>query len=193
MRFLIFFASFIWFFQPAFTQENFYSQLADSATTLVSPNIIYDPAYRSIDYPGGDVPPDRGVCTDVVIRAYRMFDIDLQRLVHEDMKENFEEYPQMWGLNHPDMNIDHRRVPNLMKFFERKGQVKPHSPQPTAYSPGDIVCWDLGGGVTHIGIVVKKRSTDQQRHLILHNIGGGQVVEDILFDYPIIGHYTFRR
>ena len=174
-----------------YAQVDFYDQLADSAASLVNPNIIYDPSYSILDYPNGDVVADRGVCTDVVIRAYRMFDIDLQRLVHEDMKMNFDDYPQFWGLNHPDKNIDHRRVPNLMKFFERQGQAKAHSLSPTAYSPGDIVCWDLGGGIMHIGIIVKKKSVDYQRHLIIHNIGGGQVIEDILFEYKIIGHYAY--
>jgi uncharacterized protein YijF (DUF1287 family) len=174
-------------------QNDFYDQLADSAATLVDPNIAYDPSYRILDYPAGDVPADRGVCTDVVIRAYRMFGIDLQKDIHEDMKDNFDDYPQIWGLDYPDKNIDHRRVPNLMKFFERHGMIKANSPQPSAYIPGDIVCWDLGGGVTHIGIVVKKKSTDYQRHLIIHNIGGGQVIEDILFDFKIIGHYAFGR
>jgi uncharacterized protein YijF (DUF1287 family) len=172
-------------------QLDFYDQLADSAATLVDPDIAYDPSYRILRYPDGDVPADRGVCTDVIIRAYRMFNIDLQKEVHEDMIENFDKYPQIWGLNHPDKNIDHRRVPNLMKFFERHGQVKAHSPSPIAYSPGDIVCWDLGGGITHIGIVVKKKSADHQRHLIIHNIGAGQVIEDILFKYKIIGHYAY--
>jgi uncharacterized protein YijF (DUF1287 family) len=194
MRSLIFFIAFFTLsISFTFAQEDFFSQLADSAATLENPNIIYDPSYRIIDYPGGDVPADRGVCTDVVIRSYRMFEIDLQKLVHEDMKANFDEYPQLWGLSHPDKNIDHRRVPNLMQYFERHGQVKANSLQPTSYSPGDIVCWNLGGGVTHIGIVVKKKSSDYQRNLIMHNIGGGQVIEDILFEYKIIGHYSYRR
>lgn len=175
-----------------FTQENFYSQLADSAASLENASIKYDPTYVNIDYPGGDVPADRGVCTDVIIRAYRMFGIDLQKEVHEDMKAHFNEYPDFWGLSAPDKNIDHRRVPNLMKFFERHGQIKSHSLQPTTYSPGDIVCWDLGGGITHIGIVVHQRSGDGKRNLIMHNIGGGQVIEDILLKYEIIGHYTYK-
>ena len=175
-----------------FTQESFYSQLADSAATLEDASIVYDPSYRSIPYPGGDIPADRGVCTDVIIRAYRKFGIDLQKEVHEDMKAHFNEYPDFWGLSAPDKNIDHRRVPNLMKFFERHGQIKSHSLQPNDYSPGDIVCWDLGGGITHIGIVVNERSGDGQRYLIMHNIGGGQVTEDILFKFDLIGHYTYK-
>lgn len=175
-----------------FTQEDFHSQLADSAMSLKDATIIYDPSYVTIDYPGGDIGADRGVCSDVVIRAYRMFSIDLQKEVHEDMMAHFEEYPDIWGLSAPDKNIDHRRVPNLMKFFERHGTIKPNSLQPAAYSPGDIVCWDLGSGITHIGIVLKERSRDGKRHLVIHNIGGGQVIEDILFDFEIIGHYTYK-
>ena len=174
-------------------QENFFSQLADSAASLVNASIIYDPSYISIDYPEGDVPDDRGVCTDVVIRTYRMFGIDLQKEVHEDMLAHFEAYPDIWGLSAPDKNIDHRRVPNLMIFFERNGMKKPISNNPDDYLPGDIVCWDLGGGITHIGIVVDERSRDGKRYLIMHNIGHGQVIEDILFDYGIIGHYTYKQ
>jgi len=176
-----------------FTQNNFYGQLADSAAMLEDAFIVYDPSYRNIPYPGGDVPADRGVCSDVVIRAYRMFGIDLQEEVHEDMMAHFEEYPDIWGLSAPDKNIDHRRVPNLMKFFERHGTIKPNSLQPKTYSPGDIVCWNLGNGVTHIGIVVHQRSGDGKRNLIMHNIGGGQVIEDILLKYEIIGHYTYKQ
>jgi uncharacterized protein YijF (DUF1287 family) len=190
---LIFTLAFLWCSLNSFTQEDFFSQLADSAASLEDALIIYDPAYRTIDYPGGDVPENRGVCTDVIIRTYRKFGVDLQKKVHEDMLAHFDEYPDNWGLSAPDKNIDHRRVPNLMKFFERKGTVKPNSLSPVAYSPGDIVCWDLGGGVTHIGIVVKERSRDGKRHLIIHNIGGGQVVEDILFKFEIIGHYTYKQ
>jgi uncharacterized protein YijF (DUF1287 family) len=174
-----------------FTQDDFYMQLADSAASLEDASIIYDPTYISIDYPGGDVPADRGVCTDVVIRVYRMFGTDLQKEVHEDMLSHFDEYPDIWGLSAPDKNIDHRRVPNLMKFFERNGTIKPKSLSPAAYSPGDIVCWDLGSGITHIGIVVDERSRDGERYLIMHNIGNGQVIEDILYKFEIIGHYTY--
>ncbi len=173
--------------------QDFFSRLADSAFTLTKQVVLYDPAYVRIPYPNGDVPSDRGVCTDVVIRAYRKLGIDLQKEVHEDMKAHFDKYPKKWGLSHPDKNIDHRRVPNLMTFFTRHGTVKTISTKPSDYQPGDIVCWNLGGSVTHIGIVVKKKSDDGQRYLMVHNIGGGQVVEDCLFEYTIIGHYQYRK
>ncbi|MEA4917001.1 DUF1287 domain-containing protein [Proteiniphilum sp.] len=174
-------------------QTNFYDQLADSALVLTKQKVRYDPAYFQIDYPNGDVPPDKGVCTDVVIRAYRKLEIDLQKEVHEDMKTNFSKYPKNWGLTKPDKNIDHRRVPNLMTFFSRHGTVKKISQDPNEYQPGDIVCWNLGGGTTHIGIVVKQKSRDGQRHLIVHNIGAGQVLADCLFSYKIIGHYRYEK
>lgn len=177
----------------ASAQADFYRQLADSALTLTRQHVIYDPAYFSIDYPNGDVPPGKGVCTDVIIRAYRKMGIDLQKEVHEDMKENFQVYPKIWGLSKPDKNIDHRRVPNLMVFFERHGEVKTISGSPEDYDPGDLVCWDLGGGITHIGFVVTQRSADGKRPLIVHNIGGGQVLEDCLFDFRIIGHYRYGK
>jgi Uncharacterized protein conserved in bacteria len=177
----------------AFGQNNFYNQLADSAIVLTKQKVQYDPAYFRIDYPNGDVPANKGVCTDVVIRAYRKLGIDLQKEIHEDMKANFDKYPKKWGLSKPDRNIDHRRVPNLMTFFSRHGTVKKISQDANDYKPGDIVCWDLGGGLTHIGIVVKKKSNDNQRHLIVHNIGGGQVVADCLFSYKIIGHYQYEK
>jgi uncharacterized protein YijF (DUF1287 family) len=159
--------------------------------TLTQQQVTYDPTYFSMDYPGGDVPADRGVCTDVLIRAYRKVGIDLQKEVHEDMRMNFEEYPDNWGLSQTDRNIDHRRVPNLMVFFSRHGQVKPISDRAADYFPGDIVCWDLGNGITHIGIVGKKKSADGKRNLIIHNIGGGQVLADCLFGFRIIGHYRY--
>ena len=172
-------------------QANFATRLSDAAISIINPEIIYDPNYFSIAYPNGDIPADRGVCTDVVIRAYRKLGIDLQREVHEDMKAHFTLYPKLWGMSKPDKMIDHRRVPNLMEFFSRKGTEKPISLVPSDYTPGDIVCWNLGGGITHIGIVVNKKSTDHQRFLIVHNIGGGQIAEDILFKYKIIGHFSY--
>jgi uncharacterized protein len=174
-------------------QTNFYIQLADSALVLTKQRVTYDPAYRVIDYPNGDVPADKGVCTDVIIRAYRKLGIDLQKEVHEDMKSNFDKYPKNWGLAGTDKSIDHRRVPNLMTFFKRHGTIKNISDNPNDYQPGDIVCWNLGGGTTHIGIVARKKSTDGQRYLIVHNIGGGQVLEDCLFSYRIIGHYRYGK
>ncbi len=177
----------------AFSQNSFYNILADSTVTLIADHVIYDPSYFSIAYPNGDIPKGKGVCTDVIVRAYRKIGIDLQKEVHEDMKYNFSKYPKNWGLKTTDKNIDHRRVPNLMKFFERKGEVKTISRNPTDYLPGDIVCWNLGGGTTHIGIVVNEKSGDNTRYMIVHNIGAGQVIQDCLFDYKIIGHYRYKK
>ena len=177
----------------AIGQTNFNQKLADSALVLTQQKVTYDPTYRVIAYPNGDVPSDRGVCTDVVIRAYRKLGIDLQKEVHEDMKSNFDKYPKNWGLSRPDKNIDHRRVPNLMTFFTRHGTVNKITDNPHDYQPGDIVCWNLGGEITHIGIVTRKKSTDGQRYLMVHNIGGGQVLEDCLFSYKIIGHYRYEK
>jgi len=170
----------------------FYNRLSDAAIELTKQQVMYDPAYFVIDYPNGDIPAGKGVCTDVIIRAYRKLGIDLQKEVHEDMKANFSLYLQKWGLKKPDTNIDHRRVPNLMTFFSRKGEVKPITDKPADYLPGDIVCWDLGGGITHIGLVVDKKSEDGKRCLVVHNIGGGQVLADCLFEFTIIGHFTYR-
>jgi uncharacterized protein YijF (DUF1287 family) len=175
-----------------FAQTIFYQRLSDAAIALTSQQVTYDPSYFKLTYPNGDVPANKGVCTDVVIRAYRKLGIDLQKLVHEDMQANFSKYPKNWGLKHTDKNIDHRRVPNLMTFFTRKGASKPITTKAADYLPGDIVCWNLGGGITHIGLVVNKKSTDGKRNLIVHNIGSGQLLEDCLFNFRIIGHYRFQ-
>lgn len=155
--------------------------------------VFYDSDYRKIDYPMGDVPAYKGVCSDVIIRSYRGIGIDLQKLLHEDIKANFSAYPskRMWGLNKPDTNIDHRRVPNLEVFFTRKGKVKPITKNAEDYVPGDIVSWRLDNGRPHIGIVVNKKSWDNQRYLVMHNIGFGQVAEDVLFSWKITGHFTY--
>jgi uncharacterized protein YijF (DUF1287 family) len=174
------------------SQDHFYQLLADSALTLVEDQVEYDPAYYSIPYPNGDIPSNKGVCSDVIIRAYRKIAIDLQKEVHEDMKAHFDSYPKNWGLQNTDKNIDHRRVPNLMVFFSRNGMELNPSTNPNDYNPGDIVCWNLGGGINHIGIVVNQKSNDNRRYLIVHNIGSGQVLQDCLFDYKIIGHYRYR-
>lgn len=180
-------------FSISFAQDDFAKKLCNSAFQLTNQKVKYDPAYFVIPYPNGDVPKDKGVCTDVLIRAYRALNIDLQKEVHEDMKANFKLYPKTWGLKHPDKNIDHRRVPNLMVFFARFGTVKTISSKPTDYLPGDIVCWNLGGAITHIGIVSDKKTEDGKRYQIIHNIGAGQVLEDCLFSYKIIGHYTYKK
>lgn len=177
----------------AIGQTSFRDRLADSAFVLTEQSVEYDPTYFRIVYPNGDVPANKGVCTDVVIRAYRKLGIDLQKEVHEDMKANFGSYPKNWGLKGPDKNIDHRRVPNLMTFFSRHGTVLIMSENPNDYQPGDIVCWNLGGGITHIGIVSRRRSADGLRHALVHNIGAGQVLEDCLFSYRIIGHYRYEK
>ncbi len=192
MKFAIPVFTFFFISQFSFSQAGFFEKLSDSTIILTKQDVTYDPSYFSIDYPGGDVPEGKGVCTDVIIRAYRKLGIDLQKEVHEDMRANFNTYPKKWGLSRPDKNIDHRRVPNLMTFLERHGEVKPITDDPDDYSEGDIVCWDLGGGVTHIGLVVNKKSSDGKRNLIVHNIGGGQVLADCLFDFKIIGHYRFK-
>jgi len=177
----------------AISQNTFSLKLSDAALELTKQKVIYDPGYYKIAYPNGDLPADRGVCTDVVIRAYRKLGIDLQKEVHEDMVDNFSKYPKIWGLSKTDKNIDHRRVPNLMVFFKRHGQVKAITSKSADYLPGDLVCWNLGGGITHIGIVVNKKSADGARNLIVHNIGGGQVLADCLFQFKIIGHYTYSK
>ena len=174
-------------------QSKFFSHLADSAVSLTKQNVTYDASYFRLSYPNGDVPPEKGVCTDVIIRAYRKMGIDLQQEVHEDMNAHFSLYPQIWGMKQPDKNIDHRRVPNLMTFFTRHGMVKAVSKNAGDYAAGDIVCWKLGGGVNHIGLVSNKRSSDGKRFLIVHNIGSGQVLEDCLFNFTIIGHYRYTK
>jgi uncharacterized protein len=173
-------------------QDSFYERLSDAAVELAKQNVVYDPTYYRIDYPDGDIPPGKGVCTDVIIRTYRKLGIDLQKEVHEDMSQNFDKYPNIWGLRSPDTNIDHRRVPNLMTFFTRKGIVKKKSLNPGDYSPGDIVTWDLGRGLTHIGIVINKKTNDNKRYLILHNIGNGHEISDCLFTFKITGHYSYK-
>ncbi|MDR2234615.1 MAG: DUF1287 domain-containing protein [Chryseobacterium sp.] len=174
-------------------QNTFAHKLSGSALGLIDNTIRYDPTYFVIPYPNGDVPADKGVCTDVIIRAYRKLNVDLQKEVHEDMAKNFSKYPKTWGLKKPDTNIDHRRVPNLAVFFSRFGTVKSTETRPELYVPGDIVTWILPGNLTHIGIVVNKKSADGKRFLIVHNIGGGQVMEDCLFKYTITGHYQYQK
>jgi uncharacterized protein YijF (DUF1287 family) len=172
-------------------QSTFTKQLSDAAILLTRDKVIYDPSYFSIPYPNGDIPVDRGVCTDVIIRAYRKIGIDLQKEVHEDMVKNFKMYPAKWGLKSTDKNIDHRRVPNLMTFFARCGNSLPLTKLSSDYKPGNIVSWDLGKGITHIGIVIDQKSPDGLRNLIVHNIGSGQEISDCLFQYTIIGHHRY--
>lgn len=168
-------------------------KLSDAAIERTHHTVRYDGAYVRIPYPNGDVPEDTGVCTDEIIRAYRALGIDLQKEVHEDMVRNFSAYPNQrrWMLAHTDTNIDHRRVPNLMTFFSRNGQSLPITTRPQDYAPGDLVTWDLGGNVPHIGIVVDHKSDPTGRYLIVHNIGRGPQMEDVLFHWKITGHFRY--
>lgn len=174
-------------------QRQFLDKLVAAAVERTHHTVRYDPAYVRIPYPDGDVPADTGVCTDEIIRIYRAVGVDLQREVHEDMLHNFSIYPdhRLWHLDHTDTNIDHRRVPNLMTFFARKGEVLPITAQAKDYFPGDLVTWDLGGNVPHIGIVVGRRSPQSGRYMVVHNIGEGPQMEDVLFNWKITGHYRY--
>ena len=167
-------------------------QISEAAIQIIDPNIKYVPGWIDIPYPNGDVNPETGVCTDVVIRAFRKLGYDLQEKIHIDMTNNFESYPNYWGNTKPDNNIDHRRVYNQMRFFKRMGYEIEISDIADDYLPGDVVAWNLGGNITHIGIVVNKKSNDGLRNMIVHNIGSGQILEDVLFKYRIIGHYRFK-
>ncbi len=167
-------------------------RIAAAAKRQIGVTVKYDAAYVQLKYPAGDVPISTGVCSDVVVRALRDVGLDLQKEVHEDMTKAFSAYPQKWGLKKPDKNIDHRRVPNLMRYFERKhiALAEKLKAAPT-YRPGDIVTWDLGNGVLHVGVVSTKMKGD--RPLIIHNIGSGAQEEDILFSYKVIGHYRVEK
>jgi uncharacterized protein YijF (DUF1287 family) len=171
--------------------STFEEKLSNAAISIIDENVVYTPDYVSLKYPNGDVPAKTGVCSDVVIRAYRKLGIDLQKEVHEDMKANFSKYPTKWGLKKTDTNIDHRRVPNLEVFFERKGKKLEVSNNPNDYKTGEIVTWMINGKLPHIGIVTHKKSSDGKRPLLVHNVGGGQVLEDCLFSYDIVGHYKY--
>jgi uncharacterized protein YijF (DUF1287 family) len=173
--------------------KTFEERLSNAAISIIDKNVVYTPDYVSIKYPSGDVPAKTGVCTDVVIRAYRKLGVDLQKEVHEDIKANFNKYPNLkkWGLKTTDTNIDHRRVPNLEVFFERKGKKLAVTQNPNDYKTGEIVTWMIGGKLPHIGIITNKKSSDGKRPMIVHNVGGGQVLEDCLFSYDIVGHFKY--
>ena len=171
-------------------QAEFAEDLAAAAEERTTHRVIYDPSYVRLEYPMGDVPAHTGVCTDVVIRSYRALGVDLQQLVHEDMKANFSQYPKIWGLKRPDPNIDHRRVPNLETFLKRQGASLPVSNDPGAYQPGDIVTWRLPDNRPHMGIVTTRKSPAGVP-LIAHNIGAGPQVEDMLFDLTVHGHFRW--
>ena len=165
--------------------------VAQAAQQQVGVTVHYDPAYVRLAYPGGDVTAERGVCSDVVVRALRVTGVDLQRLVHEDMKSAFAAYPPLWRLRRPDRNIDHRRVPNLERFFQRKGKAVAVTRQPSDYLAGDIVSWRLPNGLAHIGVLSTRRSADGLRPLAIHNIGLGAREEDVLFAWRQVGHYRW--
>lgn len=150
---------------------------------------IYDPAYVRMAYPGGDVPIERGVCADVIVRACRAAGLDLQKEIHEDMARRFNEYPALWGLTRPDPNIDHRRVPNLRTYFRRHALTLPVTDRHDDYAPGDVVIWQLPANRLHIGLVIDRRSADGRRPLMVHNVGSGAKAEDVLAAWPITDHF----
>ncbi|KXO12963.1 putative periplasmic protein [Moritella sp. JT01] len=179
---------------PVAYGSTFTSNLVAAALERTEHSVRYDGSYYRIAYPNGDVPSNIGVCTDLLIRSYRKLGVDLQSLVHEDMRTNFSKYPskRIWGLSRPDSNIDHRRVPNLQVFFTRHGEVLPIKQDGELYQAGDIVTWMLPGNLPHIGIILNQWSDDSARPLVVHNIGGGPVLEDMLFNYKITGHYRYE-
>lgn len=170
------------------------ARILAAAHAQVGVTLHYDGRYQRLDYPGGDVPADRGVCTDVVIRALRAAGLDLQQAIHEDMRRDFAAYPALWGLARPDRNIDHRRVPNVETWARRAGHALPVSTDPAAYRPGDLVSWRLPNGLPHIGLVSDRRAGDGSgRWLVVHNIGAGTRVEDVLLAWPPVGHFRIFR
>lgn len=173
--------------------NSFAEKLSNAAIQIIDKDVVYTPDYVKLKYPNGDVPGKTGVCTDVIIRAYRKLNIDLQKEVHEDMVANFTKYPNLkkWGLKTTDKNIDHRRVPNLEVFFGRKGKTLSISQNANDYKTGEIVTWMINDKLPHIGIITHLKSTDGNRNLIVHNVGGGQVLEDCLFSYTIVGHFQY--
>lgn len=168
------------------------NKLLESAVEQTTRTKSYDPNYTVIAYPMGDVPIEKGVCTDVVIRAFRAAGVDLQKEIHEDITANFDAYPKKWNLKTPDSNIDHRRVPNLQTFFTRRGKSLPITKSGEDYKPGDVVTWDLNGkGMTHVGLVSNFYNENTRRFSIVHNIGAGVVMEDVVFDWQITGHFRY--
>ncbi|MBE2282959.1 MAG: DUF1287 domain-containing protein [Prosthecobacter sp.] len=169
----------------------FATRLVQSAMERTTHTVRYDPAYVRLDYPNGDVPADTGVCTDEVIRSYRALGIDLQKLVHEDMRRSFSAYPKIWGLKSPDKNIDHRRVPNLQAFFKRRGASLPVTRNAADYKPGDLITCTVPPHLPHIAIVVPAPDGDETPWIV-HNIGQGPKCENRLFEFPLTGHYRFH-
>lgn len=173
--------------------NTFSEKLSNAALSIIDSSVVYTPDYTAIKYPNGDVSSKTGVCSDVVIRAYRKLRIDLQKEVHEDMQAHFSFYPTKWGLKKTDTNIDHRRVPNLEVFFTRKGKKLTASENASDYKTGEIVTWMINGKLPHIGIVTHLKSADGKRPMLVHNVGAGQVLEDCLFKYKIVGHFIYEK
>lgn len=194
LKILTFFSSLVFstFLSAAQNNAGWKVKLVKAAQERTQHQVTYSGGYHSIAYPNGDVADNIGVCTDVIIRSYRKLGIDLQQLVHEDMKANFKLYPNNWGLKKPDTNIDHRRVPNLQVFLKRFGKELVVSNKAKDYHPGDLVTWMLGGSLPHIGLVSNKKIADGERYLILHNVGAGPKEEDFLFRAKITGHYRYK-
>ena len=168
-------------------------QVVESAIEQIGQTFEYDSSYEKLGYPNGDVPVERGVCADVVVRGFRNAGVDLQKEIHEDMSQHFDAYPKKWGATKPDSNIDHRRVANLMTFFERQGKSVPITNSPSDYVPGDVVAWQLDTQLLHIGIVTDARLKGMRNYLIVHNIGAGARIEDVLMSWKIIGHYRMWK
>lgn len=177
------------------TPNSFEDKLSAAAISIIDADVVYTPNYVSIKYPNGDVPAKTGVCSDVVIRAYQKLGIDLQKEVHQDMVKNFSLYPNIkkWGLHSTDTNIDHRRVPNLEVFFGRKGEKLSVTDDANDYKTGELITWMIANKYPHIGIITNKKSPDGKRLMIVHNVGGGQVLEDCLFDWKIVGHFKYTN
>ncbi|WP_396165531.1 DUF1287 domain-containing protein [Flavobacterium sp.] len=180
---------------PIEDPNSFAEKLSNAAIQIIDKDVVYTPDYVKLKYPNGDVPTKTGVCTDVIIRAYRKLNIDLQKEVHEDMVANFTKYPNLkkWGLKTTDKNIDHRRVPNLEVFFGRKGKTLLITQNANDYKTGEIVTWMIHDKLPHIGIITHLKSKDGKRNLIVHNVGNGQVLEDCLFSYTIVGHFQYGK
>ena len=178
---------------PIENPNSFAEKLSNAAIQIIDKDVVYTPDYVKLKYPNGDVPAKTGVCTDVIIRAYRKLNIDLQKEVHEDMVANFTKYPNLkkWGLKTTDKNIDHRRVPNLEVFFGRKGKTLLITQNANDYKTGEIVTWMINDKLPHIGIITHLKSKDGKRNLIVHNVGNGQILEDCLFSYTIVGHFQY--
>jgi uncharacterized protein YijF (DUF1287 family) len=171
--------------------EAYVQRLVAAAVEQTRASVTYDGSYRRIAYPGGDVPADIGVCADVIVRAYRRVGVDLQVKVHEDMRRAFGAYPKIWGLKHPDTNIDHRRVPNLRAYLRRAGAERAVSSNASSYLPGDVVTWTVPRNLPHIGLV-SSEVAPSGRYMVVHNIGRGAELEDMLFQFPITGHYRYK-